>query len=93
MKRNYYYFILLFFVFVLSCQDNYPDYENVENETPADQTFLHEEYMKGWVRVKFNRETGDNIRLVTGDQLWAWPIPLTERQMNSALEQNPGWIE
>jgi hypothetical protein len=26
-----------------------------------------------------------------GDQLYAWPIPRTERQMNTDLEQNPGW--
>jgi subtilisin family serine protease len=64
MKRNI--CCLLGLLFVVSCRD-YSEYEKVENKIPANQTFLNEEYMEGWVRVKFNRETGDNIRLVTGE--------------------------
>lgn len=28
-----------------------------------------------------------------GDFLYAWPIPLQERQMNSTLTQNQGWVD
>ena len=28
-----------------------------------------------------------------GDQNWVWPIPAAERQMNSNLTQNPGWLD
>jgi len=28
-----------------------------------------------------------------GDQLYTWPIPLQERQMNSSLTQNQGWVD
>ncbi|KAA6329905.1 Thermophilic serine proteinase, partial [termite gut metagenome] len=66
MKRNsqsiYY---LLSLLFVISCQNDYPEYEKGEDKTTATPTLSPEEYWEGWVRVKFHRETGDNIQLVT----------------------------
>ncbi|KAA6344423.1 RagB/SusD family nutrient uptake outer membrane protein [termite gut metagenome] len=67
-------------------------------------SFFDEFRLKTWKKTKFGDGStnvglkqvwGDLQRQIAwaGDQLWAWPIPLTERQMNSALEQNPGWIE
>ncbi|KAA6312625.1 hypothetical protein EZS27_036477, partial [termite gut metagenome] len=66
MKRNnqsIYYLLLL--LFVISCQDDYPEYEKEEDTTTANPTLPSEEYLEGWIRVKFHREAGDNIQLVT----------------------------
>ncbi|KAA6325708.1 hypothetical protein EZS27_025110, partial [termite gut metagenome] len=66
MKRNsqsiYY---LLSLLFVISCQNDYPEYEKGEDKTTATPTLPPEEYWEGWVRVKFHREAGDNIQLIT----------------------------
>lgn len=64
-------------------------------------SFFDEMRWKTWKEDVFF--TGNGIRQVwgsvtvpyiwLGDQLYNWPIPLTERQNNPSLTQNPGWID
>ncbi|KAA6328190.1 Extracellular basic protease [termite gut metagenome] len=66
MRRNIHFiYYLLSLLLVVSCEEDYPKHEKEENKTPVSQTLPNEEYLEGWIRVKFNRETGDNIQLVT----------------------------
>ena len=64
-------------------------------------TYFNELRWKTWKDKKFF--PGNGMREIwglatytytwVGDQNWTWPIPATERQMNSNLTQNPGWID
>lgn len=54
-----------------------------------------------WKKTKFEDNNGltqiwgEQVyeKVWPGDHYYLWPVPLKERQMNSKLEQNPGWTE
>ncbi|KAA6348816.1 Thermophilic serine proteinase, partial [termite gut metagenome] len=53
-------------LFVVSCEDN-TGYDASPSAVPDNVAMPGEEYVNDWIRVKFTRETGDYIRLATGE--------------------------